>query len=142
MLKKANMNPADFVKSIYLGDRGCKKITYDICLDEFTIQVDTISRIRSESGEWNFYVAEDIIDGLIVFKGVHKVLFDPSGYPPNDYINYLKIDNDEEGEYCFTLSIGYVSPDDPGVNYEIILKVFSKGICLRDPLTPNHDITV
>jgi len=41
------MHPRDFLKTIYLGDRGCKKIIIDGWQGRVLMQVNLISRIRS-----------------------------------------------------------------------------------------------
>jgi hypothetical protein len=45
------MNPAEFLVTIYLGDRGCKGISIDGWNRQVSIQIDEISRIRSKTGE-------------------------------------------------------------------------------------------
>jgi hypothetical protein len=61
------MKPDEFFRTIYLGDRGCKAIVLDGWRDEVKIQIDLISRRRSKT--WDFYSAEDVEDGFLVFEG-------------------------------------------------------------------------
>lgn len=133
------MNVKEFINSIYLGDRACKKITIDSWSQEISVDVDTISRIRSLDGEWNYYDAEDILNGQLIFENVKKVFFDDNGYIPNDRINYLDAEVQEDGTYLFTLSIDSVSDD--GVNHEVKLIIISKSISIRDPINPAISIT-
>lgn len=133
------MNIEKFVKSIYLGDRACKKIIINSWKEEISIEVDTISRIRSSDGNWNFYEDEDIENGLLVFKKTRSFFSDPKGNIPNDRINYLDVSDQDDGSYCFTLSIDSVSSN--GSSQEVILKFFSESIFLRDPLEPDNSIT-
>ncbi|MBL1274535.1 MAG: hypothetical protein COB30_000445 [Ectothiorhodospiraceae bacterium] len=89
------MNVMNFINSIYLGDRGCKKILIDGWGKEVCIEVDVISRIRSPDGNWNYYDDEDIDNGLVVFKNIHSFLLTPQGKIPNDLINLLKWKNNK-----------------------------------------------
>src|SRR5260370_11417121 len=88
----SSMTPIDFLNTIYLGDRGCKSVLIDGWQDRVLIQVTSISRIRSASGQWEFYTDEDIENGLLVFKGVHSIEFQPPGLVPNDSINSLDVE--------------------------------------------------
>jgi hypothetical protein len=54
------MKPEEFVKTIYLGDRACKKIVIDGWDELLKIQVNEISRIRDVSGQWNYYNDENM----------------------------------------------------------------------------------
>ncbi|MGT2443457.1 DUF6258 family protein [Ensifer adhaerens] len=76
------MKPDDFLNSIYLGDLACKAILLDGWRKEVKIQIDAISRVRGET--WDFYSAEDVVDGFLVFEGVDHISFDPPGNMPND----------------------------------------------------------
>jgi hypothetical protein len=44
----------NFLKSIYLGDRGCKALLLDAWRERVAIQVDTISRTRPGTDIWDF----------------------------------------------------------------------------------------
>lgn len=133
------MNPKDFINTIYLGDRGCKGICINGWDEQVVIKVDKISRIRDSSGEWNYYSEEDIDDGLIVFTGITEIKFSPSGFIPNDRINYLKLSETEEENYTFRLSIDSVGSD--ATNEEVILEIKASGIHLEKPAKPNQKIT-
>lgn len=50
------MNPIDFIKTLYFGDRGLTKILLDLCENKRELHIDCISRVRDKSGEWKFYI--------------------------------------------------------------------------------------
>ena len=81
------MNPTEFVKTIYLGDRACKAIIIDGWNSCVRLQVDCISRVRDMTGKWDFYTEEDVSDGFIVFDGVGAIELRNAGHVPNDSIN-------------------------------------------------------
>ena len=83
------MHPADFLKTLYLGDRGCKGLNIDTWNETVSMVVTEVSRVRSETGDWNFYTDEDIENGHVVFNGVKSLTFHPPGVLPNDKINYI-----------------------------------------------------
>ena len=58
------------------------------------ITVNLLSRIRDATGEWNYYSAEDIENGIIVFAGVETngKNIEPSGRFPNDAIEHLVVE--------------------------------------------------
>ena len=133
------MDVIEFVDSIYLGDRACKKIVVDCCTDEVRMQVDIISRVRSADGRWNYYTDEDIEDGYIVFTNVKNITWSSNGKIPNDQINFLNARKGDDGLFVFTLSADSVAPD--GTNCEVVLQIAGEGICLMDPANPGVRIT-
>jgi len=52
------MHATEFLKAIYLGDRTCRSITLDGWKKRVLTEADEISRVRSESGNWDFYNIE------------------------------------------------------------------------------------
>ena len=129
------VTPADFVKTIYLGDRGCKGIFINAWEERIEVWVDDISRIRGES--WDFYTDEDIPDGRIVFSGARSVRFDPPGPIPNDYIHSLSVVEDEEG-WRFTLSVASV--ESGGARAQVAIEIGASSIHLEDPRRPGEKI--
>ena len=129
------MDAKQFVSSIYLGDRACKGISIDSWSQEVSVQVDVISRIRSGDGCWNFYNDENIENGSLVFTKARKILFDPCGLLPNDYINSLEVIEQDDGACCFVFSICSVSTD--AQSHEMIIKIIAESIGIRDPMNPN-----
>lgn len=125
------MLATDFVKTIYLGDRACKSITIDGWNNRVRIEVDEISRIRSESGNWEFYNEENIVDGRLVFSEVRSVLFDPAGPIPNDYISSLEAKPLPDGYYRFEFSAA--SGDGSGRFTEVLVTIDAKSLHLEDP---------
>jgi hypothetical protein len=77
------LKPPDFLRTIYVGDRACRAIHIESWKTQVALEVDVISRIRSPSGNWEHYSAEDIPGGRIVFSGVETLQLDPSGPLPN-----------------------------------------------------------
>ena len=136
------MNSSDFIKTIYLGDRACKGVVLDGWNSLVKIHVDNISRIRSLSGNWEFYTDEDIENGFIVFEFVESIRFTPPGLIPNDAINYLQVEDYDQGEHQglskFKVSIDSVNP--VGENAECVLEIIAKGIYLEDPKMPQKKI--
>jgi hypothetical protein len=141
------MDVVAFVRSIYLGDRVCRSVLINGWRERVEVTVDLISRIRSESGRWDFYSAEDIEEGRIVFTGVTSVSLVPAGLVPNDYIQSLRVDTvSPEGassspeHFAFTVEIGSV--DRSGGGGLVTLSVVAAGVHLEDPERPGETITV
>jgi hypothetical protein len=123
------MKPDEFLSSVYLGDRACKAIVLDGEKDEVKIQVNLISRRRSET--WNFYSAEDVEDGLLVFEGVDHVSFDPPGRIPNDEIGnieFLGYDGDR-----FTVMIEIGSGDEVNNYGYVRTTIRAKAVAIERP---------
>lgn len=129
------MTPAEFIRTIYLGDRGCKSIEIDGWTKRVIVHVDLISRVRGPN--WDFYSAEDIHDGRIVFSGVQSFRLEPSGPIPNDFISDLSV-SEEDGELVFTMAIGAVADD--GASSEVLVHLRASAIHLEDPLRPGESI--
>jgi hypothetical protein len=130
------LTPDELLKTIYLGDRSCKAILIDGWAKRVALQVDVISRIRSSSGNWEFYAAEDIPDGLLVFTGVRSVRWTPDGPVPNDLINEIRMVDFHQLEsgtrlYDFSLFIGSVN--DNGESQEVEVQIRAEGFHLEDP---------
>jgi hypothetical protein len=133
------IDPEKFLRTVYLGDRACKKVIVDGWNSRISIEVDVVSRIRNSSGAWNFYSDEDVPDGMIVFSGAESFGMEPGGAIPNDLINDIQVSpvsgaraGDEM--YEFQVSIGSVGPD--GVNTEVLLRIVARGVHLEDPAKP------
>ena len=123
-----NMNAKEFVNSIYLGDRACKKVVIDSWNERCGIQVDCISRLKSGSDSWNYYIDEDIINGWLVFSELGSISILPNGPVPNDSIDILEVR--ENGEiYEFDISIG--SGDDKGNITDVRFKIKAKDISIE-----------
>ncbi|KOF13589.1 hypothetical protein AC244_30600 [Ensifer adhaerens] len=123
------MKPDEFLSSVYLGDRACKVIVLDGWKDEVRIQINLISRRRSET--WDFYSAEDVEDGFLVFEGVDHVSFDPPGLVPNDAIGnieFLGYDND-----CFTVMIELSHGDEAGKYTTVRTTIRAKAVAIERP---------
>lgn len=121
------MNALKFFGTIYLGDRSCTLIELNGCSEELRIGVNLISRIRDF--EWNFYDAEDVENGSLVFEGLKFANFDPSGPIPNDWIDLIEARPLNEEFYEFKLSLGSV--DSQAKATEIILTVVAKSLAIQ-----------
>jgi hypothetical protein len=138
-MKTAN----EMAKTLYLGDRACKRIIIDGWRRLFAIEVNRISRIRNPSGEWGFYSDEDIVDGMIVFEGVSSFEFAPSGFVPSDWIEFVTVDQLSErsagaSEFKAVLSLGAI--DQQGNAKEVSLTVCASSLHLEDPSRPGVKI--
>ncbi|MGA2051559.1 MAG: DUF6258 family protein [Terracidiphilus sp.] len=128
------MLAAEFLKTIYLGDRGCKSITINGWDQRVVIQVNEISRVRSAAGNWDYYNDENIVDGLLVFTDVRSIYFDPAGPIPNDYIEFVEVELLPDDYYRFKTSVGSVN--DSAESKDILAVIESKSVHLEDPATP------
>jgi hypothetical protein len=134
------MNAIDFLKTIYVGDRGCKSILIDGWNNVVKVQVTCISRVRSDT--WNYYTAEDITDGFIVFEGVSSIAFEPTGPLPNDAINEITAthqENDEASKYLIIMNVNAV--DSTGNYTDVNIRIQAESISLEDPLVPGIRIS-
>lgn len=105
------------------------------------MEVDQISRIRSASGDWELYTAEDIRGGMIVFEGVEAVQLEPPGPLPNDLISGLSVRPVSDGNgqrWIFEASIGSVGAD--GRSTEVTVRIVGAGVHLEDPARPGLEI--
>jgi hypothetical protein len=122
------MDPEAFLKSIYLGDRACKAVIIDCWANEMKVQIDCISRIRSET--WNYYNDENLDDGFIVFEGVQRLVWDPGGKLPSDTIIDFRVKPSgiPECKYLFELTVASGGAD--GLT-PVTLGVFCDALALE-----------
>jgi hypothetical protein len=138
------MTPEEFLRTVYLGDRGCKSILIDGWNSRLVLEVTTISRIRSASGNWEYYADEDIPDGRIVFTGLKSIRWTPQGPVPNDFINYIRaaaVDGHPASppSYRFTLSIS--AGTGSGTSAEVIIEIDAEAVHIEDPKRPGEVIS-
>lgn len=135
------MDLIEFLKTIYLGDRGFKSILIDSWNSEVKIKVTCISRVRSNT--WDYSDTEDINNGYIIFEGVKSISFDPPGIIPNDFINDISTEEcliGGEKSYFVSISVGSVNS---AVEYsEVIIKIHTTAISLENPENPNERIRI
>ena len=139
------MDPNDFLKTIYLHDRGCTALFIDCVRKRVSLGIDAISRIRNPSGNWDFYRDEDIENGRIVFTSVESLSLS-SGPLPNDYIFAFTVEplprGNETAEttprYVFRMDTGSV--DKKGEFHPVTIEVVAESIHLEDPSRPGVEI--
>lgn len=132
------MEPIEFLKTIYLGDRYCKNFIINSDKKQVELYVNCISRIRDKSGEWNYYTDEDIDDGILVITGVEKVILDKSGILPNDQL-YDVYAEKTNNNYKFIIETSNV--DDKNNTIDLIIEIIGTGVHLLDPNKPFDLIT-
>lgn len=127
------MDPTALLRTVYLGDRACKSITIDGWAKTMKITVDCISRIRSDSGNWDYYTDEDIVDGILVFGGVRDLFLQNEGCLPNDEID-ISISGVENDATSLEIAIG--SADDSGRVHKVLMKFRCESAWIEDPRKP------
>ena len=128
------MHATEFLKTIYLGDRACKSVTLDGWNKRVLLKVDEISRVRSQSGSWDFYNDENILNGRLVFSEVRSARFDPSGPLPNDYISSLDATPLSEGYFRFVFTAASVNALAESTDVSVIIEAMR--LHLEDPTAP------
>lgn len=134
----AEMDAVALAKTIYLGDRACKSLLIDGWNDEVRVQVDCISRVRGET--WNFYTAEDIEDGFIVFENVKSVVLDPPGPLPDDYIDGLFVAETANDQAKYLFSFMAAATDASGRSTTVTVRTKAGSIALEDPKRPGDRV--
>ena len=132
------MTPADFLRTVYLGDRICQSVTIDGMASRLVLRADVISRVRSATGNWDYYSQEDLVGGALVLGGLRRVTFEPPGFIPNDSINSVSVE--KVGDiYRFDISVG--SADEQARSTEVHIIADAECIYLEAVERPGAPIT-
>jgi hypothetical protein len=94
--------------------------------------------VRSLSGAWDYYTAEDLVDGWLVFAEVERCELINDGRVPNDTINRVDVIEQSGDVFTVELSIDSVGPD--AEHYETVLRVRCKSLHLEDSARPGTKI--
>jgi hypothetical protein len=140
------MDPRDFIDTIYLGDEGGMSVLIDSSKSEVKLQVTCIHRVRSE--EWNFYTAEDLISGFVVFEGVKELSFHEFGssfFNPEcllhlDYMESIEVKllDVEKQAFEFVIKINVLFSIEKTSQIEI--RMVGRSIALEPFDQPGHRI--
>jgi hypothetical protein len=122
------MNAEEIIKTIYLGDRACKKILVDAWNNRFCLQVSVISRLKEGTDTWNYYSDEDVENGWLVFTDCSYISLKPDGFIPNDYIDGIDVRKDGE-KYIFEIFVG--SGSETGQITDVLIEVRAGGIIIE-----------
>jgi len=129
------------IESIYLGDRGVTKIEIDNEASELRVHVDVLSRIRSPTGQWDFYADEDIERAVIVFEGVSHLAMNSSGGMPDDFIHELAFVERAGLDSVARLVVGCTArPGSTPGPHEACFVVTFRAVHLLDPRQPGIKI--
>lgn len=129
------LEPDRFLRTVYVGDRACKALRIESWNNEVVIEVTCISRVRSTSGDWEYYSEWDIPNGRIVFTGVESISFQPAGPLPNDFINYIvaKPASNSRARSLWTFEASISSVADDATTTEVIVVILAEDVHLEDP---------
>lgn len=122
------MDAINFLKTIYLGDRACKKILVDGWNRRFCMQVNCISRLEKGTDQWNYYNDENIVDGWLVFNELISISITPEGAIPNDLIAEINARKLETG-YAFELFVA--AGVGGGHITEVVIKLIAAEIAIE-----------
>ncbi len=138
LISENGMMPNSLFKTIYLGDRSCLSLIWNKLSRSLIVEVDLISRIRSQTGEWEYYTDEDIQSGRLVFFGVTCLSFSPESLVPNDFINLFECNELNDGKLACSFSISHVAEN--GDSTEVSIEFVAEDFALEDPKKPGEYI--
>jgi hypothetical protein len=135
------MTPIELLQSIYLGDRVIVGIFIGTYERVAKIQIDCISRIRSADGLWNFYTAEDIEDGLLVFSQVYSLRIEPAGSLPCDYVVDFGVCEVTTPQFAgYEFHFDSADPNGPNKGFAKVI-ILAKEFHIENPKVPGAKIT-
>ena len=126
-----------FLATVYLGDRACKAVMIDGWNQRVSVTIDEISRIRSSSGQWEFYNDENVIDGALVFSGVQSVSLTPPGPLPSDQIEIESVEAVDAQNRHFRVQFHIIGVLPESRELESMrLEVIAESVHIEDPARP------
>lgn len=126
------MDIPNFLETIYYGDRGCAAVVIDSWKQEIKIQVaPSLSRVRGPA--WNFYTAEDLENGFIVFEGVTSFALTPSGPLPEGFIWDITAEPVPGAPEKFLVTVFTDGLDEHGESTSVELRLHATSMALEDP---------
>ena len=141
------MPPEELLKTICLGDSGCKGIYIDFWKKKIKLKFDCIARVRCSNGKWEYYDDENFDDGgYVVFSGVESYKIDPMGRFADEFVHSWSIEDIEEDSsgkniYTFVFEV-YYSVDAIAMILETMtIEIKARELWLEDTKMPGVKIT-
>ncbi|HWD17720.1 MAG TPA: DUF6258 family protein [Verrucomicrobiae bacterium] len=131
--------PQEFAKTLYLGDRACKRLIIDGWLRLIALEMDSV--IRIVEGSTSLEDDEKIENGRLVFEGVTKYELQPQGFLPCDWIDFVDVISImENGKSSLRAEFAIGACGETEAIKQISLIIWASSFYLEDPLYPGVKI--